>query len=145
LAAYYPNDLEVEDLLVDSVDALPGTTGDFMEFLTLGKFDSERVTELRYAMAMNADPTIALKAIRGIGRTRPEDGLDALVRALSRQDNALAEVFEAFAAYGEAAVPFSFILEARFAEVQSDLPEPLTNISLQRMQESLERIAALKE
>jgi hypothetical protein len=146
LAVYFPADADVEDLIIDSIAAVPSSTGDFLEFFTIGGIDSDRIRSLRFSSLQSENAVVAAKAARGIKATTPQGGLEVLEAALLRRDAALVEVFEAIAAYQEEALSLLPALEETSLEL-SDYSGPwrIAPIDHQRMQDAVEVLKSARE
>lgn len=124
LAVYFPGNPEVRDLVLDMGQCLDDANvgQSILPLLAIGRFRGEAVERWRIAKLSQANPMKAGWAARGLGWSQTEEGLEALAKHLSRRDEALAEVVEAIACYGEHAAPHLPALRA-LATQTGGLPE----------------------
>lgn len=130
LAAYFPANAEVRDLVLEMGRCLREAGADYgvLPLLAAGRFrgaavDREAMDELRHA-----DPMRAGWGARRLCWTLSDEGLAGLVAALDRRDEALADIVEGVACFGDRAAPHLPALqalrrgrlsEAAFARIES--------------------------
>lgn len=124
LTVYFPGNPEVRDLVLDMGRCLEDVNVEpsILPLLAIGRFRGEAVERWRIAKLGHADPMLAGWAARGLGWSQTEEGLEALAEHLSRRDEALPEIVDAIACYGERAAPHLPALRA-LAQQANGLPE----------------------
>ena len=139
LALYFPGNPEVRDLVLDMGQCLDDANvgQSILPLLAIGRFRGNAVERWRIAKLSQANPMKAGWAARGLGWSQTEEGLEALAKHLSRRDEALAEVVEAIACYGERAAPH---LPALCALAQVD---GLPNAAYTRIASATDKVAQL--
>ena len=107
LAAYFPANTEVRDVVLEMGRCLreAGADHSILPLLAAGRFrgtavDREAMDELRHA-----DPMRAGWGARPLCWTLTDEGLAGLSAALDRGDDALADIVEGVACFGNRAVP----------------------------------------
>ena len=130
LAAYFPANAEVRDLVLEMGRCLREAGADYgvLPLLAAGRFRGEAVDREAMDELRHADPKRAGWGARHLCWTLTDEGLAGLVAALDRRDDALADIVEGVACFGHRAVPHLPALralprgrlsEAAFARVES--------------------------
>lgn len=106
LAALFPKDEEVHEILWDGYDPKNPTT--ILDWLNRGQFTTEKATKLRLEILNAIDGLAPIYAAVGLGFTESDDALAALVDRLEKDPGnrvLAAHLIDSIVAHGENAIP----------------------------------------
>lgn len=127
LAALYPQDEEVHEIIWDAYD--PENPANILDWLNRGKFKTERATKLRVEALKIRDGLAPLYAAVGLGLTKTNESLQALVDRLEEDPGSralCAHLVEAIAFHDEHAIPHLDLLHSSAEKAGLLLPEGIT-------------------
>ena len=127
LAALYPQDEEVHEIIWDGYD--PENPANVLDWLNRGKFTTEKATELRVQALEIRDGLAPLYASVGLGLTKTNESLKALVDRLEKDPGSralCAHLIEAIASHDESAIPHLALLQNAASIAGLLLPEGIT-------------------
>ena len=127
LAALYPQDEEVHEIIWDAYD--PENPANVLDWFNRGKFTTDKATKLRLEALEITDGLAPLYAAVGLGFTKTNETLTALVERLEEDPGSralCAHLIEAIASHDESAIPHRALLQNAASTAGLLVPEGIT-------------------